>query len=119
MSKKVRVPTTLLRNGVYREDMNWEEERGFVLFMYDKYEKAGFNEHFFTDRKLPPEFNNEIGKGYKLLKRMEVPNTPEEEGEKMPILDLPAWEIEFADGKKLVAYPEEICALDVSKMNAC
>lgn len=114
-----RTPSTLIKDRVYREDMTWEEERDFVKHMFGRYEKSGFFTTYSPVRTLPEDKQIYKGKPYKIIKRMEVPNTQEEEKRGMLVMDLPAWLIEFEDGNRMVAYPEDISKLDVTGMAAC
>lgn len=114
-----RTPSTLIKQKVYREDMTWQEERDFVKFMYGKYEKEGFFSAYKPIRTLPTEKQGYVGQPFKVIKRMEVPSTQEEEKRSMLVMDLPAWLIEFEDGNRTIAYPEDICKMDVTGMAAC
>ena len=115
-----RTPTSLIQQKVYREDMTWEEERDFVKHMFGKYEKAGFFTIFHPKRTLPENEKMYSGQLYKIIGRCPVPTTKEEERAlKVDVMNLPAWTIEFEDEHRMVAYPEDICKLDVSGMAAC
>lgn len=82
-----------------RDDLSWEQEKSFVLKTYDLYEKEGFSQGFHTPYQ---EDESRNGQPFTVLERI----SPDNEG--FYLEGLPMWRIEFADGKRTCAFPEEI-----------
>lgn len=99
---EMRSVEELIHNQVNREDMTGEEERAFVEYWFNKYEETGFLEKFHS---VYGETEDYKGKKFKVLNRCK-------EGTRWDLETLPAWNIEFENGEKLEAYPEEICKLE-------
>lgn len=89
-----------------RHEMSVERERQFLKDLYEAYETAGFANKFWTPFDLDDEDKSYIGKPFKVIGRCE-------EGEEWDLESLPAWKIEFGDGYKMDAYPEEIYLNDM------
>ena len=73
--------------------------RKFITDCYDMYETEGFCETFNTTYSDYIKYN---GKKFKKIRRAKKSDGYDTES-------LPAWQIEFEDGVKIFAYPEEIC----------
>lgn len=99
---KMRSVEELIHNNISREDMTKEEEKTFVEYWFNKYEEEGFLEKFHVVYGGMDDYK---GKKFKVLSRCK-------EGTFWDLETLPAWNIEFEDGEKLEAYPEEICKLE-------
>lgn len=81
-----------------REEMTREQEKEWIEDCYSLYEKEGFARCFWSCGGDYKEYHE---KPFKVLRR-----TKESDGFDMECL--PAWRIEFEDGKLLDAYPDEI-----------
>lgn len=88
-----------------RNDMSVERQRKFLKDLYDAYETVGFANEFWSPFPLKDDDKKYIGKSFKVVKRCEE--------EDFDLESLPIWEIEFADGHKYYAYPEEIYLNDM------
>lgn len=89
-----------------RDEMSIDREREFLKDLYSAYETSGFTNKFWTPFDLNDEDKNYIGKSFKIVGRCE-------EGKDWDLESLPAWKIEFEDGHKMNAYPEEIYLKDM------
>ena len=89
-----------------RYEMSVDREREFLKDLYDTYEAVGFSNKFWTPFDLNDEDKSYIGKIFKVVGRCE-------EGKECDLESLPAWKIEFEDGHKMNAYPEEIYLNDM------
>lgn len=87
-----------------REEMDTERERAFLKDCYDAYETDGFTDKFWTPFDTPDK--KYVGQPFKVIGRCE-------EGTEFDLCSLPSWEIEFEDGYKTFAYPEEIYLKDM------
>ena len=93
---------------MYRDDMTEEQERDFVKHCFDLYEKEGFAKVFWSPFDIG---NTELcGKSFKVLNRVT------EAQESLEVL--PMWNIEFENGHKMCAYPEEVIPREM-KDNGC
>lgn len=81
-----------------RDEMTKEQEKEWLEDCYSLYEKKGFVRCFWSCGGDYEEYHE---KPFKVLRR-----TKESDGFDMECL--PAWRIEFKDGKLLDAYPSEI-----------
>lgn len=109
---KSRTVKQLIKNNVFREDMNHTEEKRFVKYLYDLYEHYGFVKYFCPTADLCTSDKPYIGKPFIVKERCL-------EGKEFDLESLPAWIIQFNDGHEMIAYPEEICLLNTAGMNAC
>jgi hypothetical protein len=93
---------------INRENMTIEQERNFVNTCFDLYEKEGFSNVFWSPYDIG---NSELcGKKFKVLSRVT---------ENQEVLNvLPMWNIEFENGHKICAYPEEIIPSEM-RHNGC
>ena len=89
-----------------RYEMDNERERAFLKDCYSAYETVGFADKFWSPFDLKDEDKKYIGKPFKVIGRCE-------EGKEWDLESLPAWNIEFEDGHKMSAYPEEIYLNDM------
>jgi hypothetical protein len=89
-----------------RDEMSIDREREFLKDLYDAYETVGFVNKFWTPFDLHDEDKSYVGKPFKVIGRCE-------EGKEWNLESLPAWKIEFEDGHKMDAYPEEIYLKDM------
>ncbi len=89
-----------------RDEMSVDRERDFLKDLYDTYETVGFVNNFWTPFDLNDEDKSYVGKSFKVIGRCE-------EGKEWDLESLPAWKIEFEDGYKMNAYPEEIYLNDM------
>lgn len=89
-----------------RDEMSVDRERDFLKDLYDVYETVGFVDKFWTPFDLHDEDKSYVGKPFKVIGRCE-------EGKEWDLESLPAWKIEFEDGHKMNAYPEEIYLKDM------
>jgi hypothetical protein len=76
----------------------WED---YVRDCFDMYEYYGFRKTF---RSPYEQFAEYIGKPFNVVGKATEKD--------FDITTLPAWQIEFADGSKIWAYPEEICKVE-------
>jgi hypothetical protein len=88
-----------------RYEMDEQREREFLEDLFETYETVGFSEKFWTPFDLFERDNSYIGKPFKVIGRCKEPE--------FDLESLPAWEIEFEDGYKMQAYPEEIYLNDM------
>lgn len=86
--------------------MSTDRKRDFLKDLYDAYEAVGFVDKFWTPFDLNDEDRSYVGKPFKVVGRCE-------EGKEWDLESLPAWKIEFEDGHKMDAYPEEIYLKDM------
>lgn len=93
----MRTIEELFRQNASRDEMTEEEERNFVNYWFDKYEKQGFFEIFISPYDSLKQYN---GKRFKVIRRV----TEEE----CDLESLPAWKIEFDNQEQIDAFPEEI-----------
>lgn len=89
-----------------RDEMSIDRKRDFLKDLYDAYEAVGFVNIFWTPFDLNDEDKSYVGKLFKVIGRCE-------EGKEWDLESLPAWKIEFEDGHKMAAYPEEIYLKDM------
>lgn len=89
-----------------REEMSTEREREFLKNLYDAYETVGFADRFWSPFDVCDEEKKYIGQPFKVIGRCE-------EGKEWDLDSLPAWKIEFEDGHRMYAYPEEIYLNDM------
>lgn len=89
-----------------RYEMSVDREREFLKELYDAYETSGFADKFWTPFDLNNKDKSYIGKSFKVIGRCE-------EGKEWDLESLPVWKIEFEDGHKMDAYPEEIYLNDM------
>lgn len=89
-----------------RYEMDNERERAFLKDCYSAYKTVGFADKFWSPFDLKDEDKKYIGKPFKVIGRCE-------EGKEWDLESLPAWNIEFEDGHKMSAYPEEIYLNDM------
>lgn len=93
-----------LKDGDGRDQLSEQDEKAYVNKAFKIYEEVGF------EPVLPDVsgYNEEdvpyIGKPFKVTGRCKAPEWDLE--------CLPAWNIEFEDGHKMEAYPEEICIFE-------
>lgn len=80
-----------------RDEMSEEEEREYVNDCFACYEKEGFAKKFWSPFG---DYPDRFGQSFDVVKRCE-------EGD-ADLTVLPMWNIKFADGKIVGAYPEEI-----------
>ena len=83
---------------------NWREEYAkYLEDCYSMYEETGFAPTF----KSPYSGEVEVFEGmkFKVLRRATT-----EDG--FDLETLPAWEVEFENGKKFMCLPEEICTIE-------
>lgn len=97
----MRTIEELLNDKVNRDDMSREEEELFVNYWFSKYEESGFDTIFQSPYEQYAEKN---GERFKVIRRCTTKD--------WNLCCLPAWDIEFEDGKETSAYPEEICLLE-------
>ena len=89
-----------------RDEMDIEREREFLKDLYDTHETVGFTNKFWTPFDLNDKNKSYVGKPFKVIGRCN-------ESDKWDLESLPAWKIEFEDGHKMYAYPEEIYLNDM------
>lgn len=80
-----------------RHEMTIEQEKEFINYCFDLYEKEGFHDKFWSQGG---DFQELIGKTFNVLSRC----TEDE----CDLECLPMWNIEFKNGVKIQAYPDEI-----------
>lgn len=93
----MRTIEELFDQNVSRDEMTEEEERNFVNYWFDKYEKQGFFNVFISPYDSLKKYN---GKKFKVIERVTE--------EKYDLESLPAWRIEFENREQIDAFPEEI-----------
>lgn len=87
-----------------RLDLSETEERQFVKDCFDIYEHIGFAKIFNTQYTDKKKF---IGMKFTVIDR--VKNISEDNNNGADLESLPMWNIQFENGDKISAYPEEIC----------
>lgn len=90
-----------------REEMSEKREEKFVNDCFDCYEQEGFSKKFWSQGG---DYGEKIGQSFKVLGRTTT--------EDADLSCLPMWNIEFADGTIIVAYPDEIIPREM-KNNGC
>ena len=95
-------------NAVYgpREELDEKSHREYVSKCFEIYERSGFAKTF----KSPYYKKKFNGLSFKVIGRVEEITDKNPEG--VDLETLPMWLIEFPTGKKIAAYPEEICNLE-------
>lgn len=93
-----------LKNGDDRTQLSEKDEKTYVNRAFKIYEEVGFESVLPDVGGLNDEEVPYIGKPFKVTGRCKAPEWDLE--------CLPAWNIEFEDGHKMEAYPEEICILE-------
>ena len=81
-----------------RDEMSYERHKEFVEDCFKLYEQEGFNKTFWSPYSENMTYG---GQSYKIIRR-----APDDDG--IFIEQLPMWLIQFADGKELFAFPEEL-----------
>jgi len=81
----------------YRDEMTEEQEMLYVSALYDLYESHGFSKPFWS---CGGDFAEYIDKPFKVVERVQ-----KGEGD---LENLPMWNIEFDDGNRFNAHPDEI-----------
>lgn len=88
--------------------MDLERNRDFIQACFEAYETEGFSDRFWTPFDfVSDEIKNHVGQHFRVIGRCQ-------EGEQYDLNSLPAWYIEFEDGFRADAYPEEICPHDMA-----
>lgn len=100
----MRTVQELIDENVCREEMTTEEHIAFVNYWFEQYEKGGFCESFATPFDLHDWDRPYIGKSFQVTGRVEFYEADLE--------TLPMWHIEFEDGHRMDAYPEEITKIE-------
>lgn len=90
---------------INRNNLDHETEKRFIDDVYAIYEEYGFASRFESPFNLYPEQQEHEGQTFEVIGRVE-------EGPNWDLESLPAWNIKFADGFTMEAYPEEICRYD-------
>ena len=85
-----------------RNDLTEDAERKFVKDCFDIYEHIGFTDTFET-----PYIDEKKYVGMKFTVLSRVRESTNENG--IYLSSLPMWNIQFENGDKISAYPEEIC----------
>lgn len=83
-----------------RDNMTEEEHKSFVEDCFNLYEADGFAKVFWSPYELLDGSPNCEGKPFKVLGRVTA--------EEVDLEVLPMWHIQFEDGFKTMAYPEEV-----------
>lgn len=96
--EKVRTVLELINQGIPRDHMTEAEERAFVAYWFDEYERVGFCKTFDTPYESQAKYK---GQTFSYLARCDEENRDLE--------TLPAWRIRLECGDEIEAYPEEIC----------
>lgn len=86
-----------------REHLSYEEEKAFVQDCFDTYEHIGFADTFRTPYESEKKYN---GMKFSVLGRVKE-ISEDKDGNDLECL--PMWSIQFENGDKIHAYPEEIC----------
>lgn len=97
----------------YRDDMTEEREKEFVEDCYTLYEKEGFAKKFWS---MGGDFPQYKGKEFTVIERVKSITEDKENGADLECL--PMWNIKFADGFEMAAYPDEIIPSQM-KDNGC
>lgn len=84
------------------QSMDYKEHRAYLTDCYNMYETEGFCKTFQTPYTDYSQYN---GQKYKKLRRAKRSDGFDWES-------LPAWYIEFEDGVRIFALPEEICKIE-------
>ena len=84
------------------QSINYREHRKYLTDCYNMYETEGFCKTFQTPYADYSKYN---GQKYKKLRRAKRSDGFDWES-------LPAWYIEFEDGVRIFALPEEICKIE-------
>lgn len=92
-----------------RAEMNKSEEKAFVNDCYDTYEYLGFAETFETPYTDKEKYN---GMKFTILDRVKELSVDKDGAD---LECLPMWNIQFENGDKMTAYPEEICLAERSR----
>lgn len=89
-------------NAAYPERamMGFEEELRYIEDCYDTMEGIGFKKTFDSPYEEYEMYN---GKCFTVVRRLSYPT------DSVDMEVLPMWDIQFADGTVIHAYPEEIC----------
>ena len=90
-----------------RDEMTKEQEREFVNYCFDLYEKEGFSKIFWAQGGDFPEL---IGKPFTVVGR--------ETEDRIYLSYLPMWRIHFENGTEISAYPDEIIPREMRE-NGC
>lgn len=93
-----------LKDGDGRDQLSEKDEKAYVNKTFKIYEEVGFEPVLPNVSGLNEEDVPYIGKPFKVTGRCKAPEWDLE--------CLPAWNIEFEDGHKMEAYPEEICIFE-------
>jgi len=93
-----------LKDGDGRDQLSEKDEKAYVNKAFKIYEEVGFEPVLPDVSGLNEEDVPYIGKAFKVTGRCKAPE--------WDIECLPAWNIEFEDGHKMEAYPEEICIFE-------
>ena len=91
----------------YRNQMSEEREKDFVADCFECYEKEGFSKKFWSPFG---DYKDRIGQKFVVVGRCTTKNSD--------LSALPMWNIKFADGVIIGAYPEEIIVREM-KENGC
>jgi hypothetical protein len=87
-----------------RDDLSEYEERNFINDCFDTYEHIGFANTFGTSYTGEKKYK---GMKFTVLSRVKEITEDKENGADLKCL--PMWHIQFENGDKIAAYPEEIC----------
>ena len=90
-----------------RSEMSEERENQFVADCFDCYEAEGFSKEFWTPFS---DYKDRIGQEFEVVERCTIEDTD--------ISTLPMWNVKFADGTVIGAYPEEIIPSEM-RHNGC
>lgn len=91
----------------YRNQMSEEREKDFVADCFECYEQEGFSKKFWSPFG---DYKDRIGQKFVVVGRCTTKNSD--------LSALPMWNIKFADGVIIGAYPEEIIVREM-KENGC
>lgn len=89
---------------ITRDDLTESEERNFVNDCFELYEHIGFADTFGTPYTGEKKY---LGMKFTVLGRVKEITEDKENGADLECL--PMWYIQFENGDKIAAYPEEIC----------
>lgn len=87
-----------------RDDLSKNDERQFVKDCFDIYENIGFADTFGSPYTEEKKYE---GMRFTVLVRIKEITEDKENGADLECL--PMWNIQFENGDKISAYPEEIC----------
>lgn len=90
-----------------RDKMSEEREKEFVNDCFDCYEQEGFAKKFWSPFS---DYEKRIGQNFEVVERCSTKDSD--------LSSLPMWNIKFADGVTIGAYPEEIIVREM-KDNGC